>query len=70
MLYSLDRPYAVARSLGFHQITGGDYRLLTLIEARYQTVTDAEVQDVARRIVRTTNRTVVELLPKSAAQRD
>ncbi len=70
MLYSLDRPYAVARSLGFHQITGGDYRLLTLIEARYQTVTDAEVQDVARRIFRTTNRTVVELLPKSAAQRD
>lgn len=69
MLYSLDRPYAVARSLGFHQIAGGDYRLLTRIEARYQTVTGAEVQDVARRIFHATNRTVVELLPKSAVQR-
>ena len=68
MLYSLDRPYAVARSLGFHQIAGGDYRLLMRIEARYQTITRADVQNVAQRIFRAANRTVVELLPKSSAQ--
>jgi zinc protease len=65
MLYNLDRPYAIARSLGYHQIAAGDHRLLIKIEERYQAITRQEVQEVARRVFRATNRTVVELLPKA-----
>ena len=63
-LYSLDRPYSVARTLGYHQIVGGDYRLFFEAEKRYQTVTDEEIQAAARRIFRRENRTVIELVPK------
>jgi zinc protease len=63
-LYSLDRPYSVARTLGYHQIAAGDYRLFFEVEKRYQTVTREEVREVARRTFRPENRTVVELVPK------
>ncbi|MEE9218938.1 MAG: pitrilysin family protein [Acidobacteriota bacterium] len=66
-LYALERPYSVARALGYHQIAGGDYQLLFEIDRRYQAVTRSEVQEVARRIFRNSSRTVVELLPKSAS---
>jgi zinc protease len=65
-LYALDRPYVVARTLGTHQISGGDYRLFFEVERRYQTVTREEIRDTARRIFRAASRTVVELLPKPA----
>jgi zinc protease len=66
-LYGLERPYSVARTLGYHQIAGGDYRLFFDIERRYQTVTREEIREVARRTFQRANRTVVELVPKPAA---
>ncbi len=67
-LYSLERPYSVARTLGWHQIAAGDYRKFFEVERRYPTITREEVQETARRIFRTQSRTVVELVPKSSAQ--
>jgi zinc protease len=66
-LYGLERSYSVARTLGFHQIAGGDYRLFFEVERRYQTVTREEVREAAQRTFRRSNRTVVELVPKPAA---
>jgi zinc protease len=67
LLYSMDRPYSVARSLGYYQVIAGDYRLLFEVDKRYQTITREEVREVARRVFRDSNRTVVELLPKPSA---
>lgn len=62
--YGLNRPYAVARILGFYESVGGDYRLLFETDSKIEKLTGKEVMEVAERIFRKENRTVVVLVPK------
>lgn len=63
--YGLNRPYAIARILGFYETVGGDYRLLFEVDKRIKELAKEEVMEVAKRIFRKENRTIVTLLPKT-----
>jgi zinc protease len=65
LLYQLDRPHAIAGTIGFSQVVGGDYNLFIKLQEKYEQVTARDVQEVASRVFAPTNRTVVTLVPKT-----
>ncbi len=65
LFYGLNRPYAISRALGFYETVGGDYQLLFDINKRIKKLTEEEVTEVAKRIFRRENRTMLSLLPKT-----
>jgi zinc protease len=65
LLYWLDHPHAIAGTIGFSQVVGGDYNLFVKLQEKYERVTAQDVQEVASRILLPTNRTVVTLMPKT-----
>jgi zinc protease len=65
LLYRLDRPHAVAGTIGFFETVGGDYNLIFKLQEKYKKITSKDVQEVASRILSPTNRTVVTLAPKT-----
>ena len=65
LLYRLNRPHAVAGTMGFLEAVGGDYNLIFKLQEKYQKITTEDVQEVASRVFSPTNRTVVTLMPKS-----
>ena len=64
LLYRLNRPHAVAGTIGFLEAVGGDYNLIFKLQEKYKQITAKEVWEVASRILSPTNRTVVTLVPK------
>lgn len=64
LLYRLNRPHAVAGTIGFLEAVGGDYNLIFKLQEKYKQITAKDVQEVASRILSPTNRTVVTLVPK------
>jgi zinc protease len=64
LLYRLDRPHAVAGTIGFLETVGGDYNLIFRLQEKYKQITARDVQDVASRVLSPTNRAVVTLAPK------
>jgi zinc protease len=62
--YGLNRPYAVARILGFYETVGGDYRLLFQTDEKIKKLAGEEVMEVAKNIFIKENQTVVTLIPK------
>jgi zinc protease len=65
LLYRLDHPHAIAGTIGFSQVVGGDCYLFSKLEEKYEKITEKDVQEVASRIFAPTNRTVVTLVPKT-----
>jgi zinc protease len=65
LLYRLNRPHAVAGTIGFLETVGGDYNLIFQLQEKYKQITAEDVQKTAFRILSPTNRTVVTLMPKS-----
>ena len=55
-----------AQALGTFEVFGGDYRKLFDAPQRYEAVTRDQVQKLAARVFRKTNRTVGLLIPKTA----
>jgi len=64
LLYQLNRPHAVAGTIGFLETVGGDYNLIFRLQEKYKQITAKDVQEVASRVLSPTNRTVVTLVPK------
>ena len=64
LLYRLNRPHAVAGTIGFLETVGGDYHLIFKLQEKYKQITAKDVQEVAYRVLSPTNRTVVTLVPK------
>jgi len=64
LLYRLNRPHAVAGTIGFLETVGGDYNLIFKLQEKYKQITAKDVQEVASRVLSPTNRTVVTLVPK------
>ncbi len=65
LLYRLNRPHAVAGTIGFFEAVGGDYNLIYKLQEKYKEITAKDVQEVASRVLSPTNRTVVTLTPKA-----
>jgi zinc protease len=65
LLYRLNRPHAVAGTIGFLEAVGGDYNLIFKLQEKYQQITAEDVQEVASRVLSPTNRTVVTLMPRA-----
>ena len=65
LLYRLNRPHAVAGTMGFLEAVGGDYNLIFKLQDKYKQITAEDVQEVASRVLSPTNRTVVTLMPKT-----
>lgn len=57
-----------AQVLGSYEVFHGDYRKLFDAPARHEAVTKEEIQRVAAKVFRPTNRTVGVLVPKSASE--
>jgi zinc protease len=64
LLYRLNRPHPVAGTIGFLEAVGGDYNLIFKLQEKYKQITAKDVQEVASRVLSSTNRTVVTLMPK------
>jgi len=64
MFYRLNRPHRVASTIGHYHLIAGDYNLLFKTEDRYDSITPEIIQQVAQKIFKPTNRTVVSLVPK------
>ncbi|MFQ6110383.1 MAG: M16 family metallopeptidase, partial [Candidatus Aminicenantales bacterium] len=64
IFYGLNRPYAIAKAVGFYEIVGGNYQYLFEIDKKIKSLSKEEVMEVARRIFKKENRTIVTLLPK------
>jgi len=64
MFYRLDRPFSVASMIGHYHLIAGDYNLLFKAEDRFDSITPEIIQQVAQKIFKPTNRTVVSLVPK------
>jgi zinc protease len=64
LLYRLNRPHAVAGTIGFLEAVGGDYNLIFKLQEKYKQITAKEVQEVVSRVLSPTNRTVVTLVPQ------
>jgi len=65
LLYRLDHPHAIAGTIGFSQVVGGDCYLFSKLQEKYEQITVKDVQEVASRIFAPTNRTVATLVPKT-----
>lgn len=65
LLYRLDRPHAVAGTIGFLEAVGGDYNLISKLQEKYERITAEDILEVASRVLSPTNRTVVTLTPRS-----
>lgn len=65
LLYRLDHPHAIAGTIGFSQVVGGDCHLFSKLQEKYELITAKDLQEVASRIFAPTNRTVVTLVPKT-----
>jgi predicted Zn-dependent peptidase len=64
MFYRLNRPFSVASMIGHYHLIAGDYNLLFKAEDRFDSITPEIIQQVAQKIFKPTNRTVVSLVPK------
>lgn len=67
MVYRLDRPARVAGSIGFYQVIGGDYDMMTKLYDMYGQVTPEEIMAIAKQVFDQFNRTVVTLMPKKVS---
>lgn len=65
LLYRLNRPHAVAGTIGFLEAVSGDYNLIFKLQEKYKQITAEDVLKVASRVLSPANRTVVTLLPKT-----
>ena len=64
MFYRLNRPFSVASMIGHYHLIAGDYNLLFQAEERFDSITPEIIQQVAKKILVPTNRTVLSLVPK------
>lgn len=63
-VFRLDRPARIAGTLGYYQLSGGDYKLMFTYYEMLSTISGSDLAHVAEKYLIASNRSVVTLMPE------